>query len=151
MSGPTREELLAMAGGIDPLAISDAPVINAAAPAIAPVESESNIKRRLESSIESFLDSDTAMSQANGGHMPKMQFSDSIDNAIQNAGAQTPMNIAQAANSSPMERFKAFIAIEKQLNPKFDVSVNLDGMIDYLIEQENLEAKFAAFNTPNNT
>jgi len=153
MSGnqPTTEDLLNMDGGIDPSALSTNPVPAIPVPAVAPVESQSAIKRRLESSIEGFLDSDTAVAQGGGGFggKPNVQFSDTVQNAMAGQSANAPYVIEEARTTSPIDRFKNFIAMEKRLNPRFDVSKDLDAMIDYLIEQDALEAKFARFNSPN--
>ena len=150
---PTTEDLLKMDGGIDATQISDNTI--PAIPAIptlaeVPVESQSAIKRRLEDSIDNFLESDTAIAQGGGDitGRPNVQFPDSVLNGSMVEESNNPQTIERARASSPIDRFKSFIAVEKQLNPKFDVSKDLDAMIDYLIEQENLEAKFARFNNP---
>jgi hypothetical protein len=151
MSGqPTTEELLNMSGGIDASSISENPMPAIAAPTEIPTESQSAIKRRLENSIEGFLESDTAAAQGGGGFggAPNVQFSDTVQNVMSGNSTPAPMMIEESRHASPIDRFKAFIAIEKQLNPKFDVAKDLDEMIDYLIEQQTLEAKFARFNSP---
>jgi len=136
------EDLMNMEGGIDASQISENPTPSLAIPAEPIMENQNLIQENLSTSIENFIDNSSEINTGNA----KVVFPDAVNQQINNPGQKlytSPTNI----NATPIDRFKAFINNEKTINPRFDISKDLDDMIDYIIEQENLEKKFKRFTT----